>query len=92
MTQAQLLRTDGTWENITPKNGKTFEFVGEAYDLIGARMIQICPTHDGRLLLIDEEGKLTDKRVNVAATALYAHGAYDPIVGDAIVCDTHQLT
>ena len=92
MTQAQLLRTDGTWENITPKNGKTFKFVGEAHDLIGARMIQIRETHDGRLLLVDEEGKLTGKRVNVAATALYTHGAYDPIVGDAIVCDTHQLT
>jgi hypothetical protein len=92
MTQAQLLRTDGTRENITPHNGETFEFVGEAYDLIGAKMIQICETHDGRLLLVDEEGKLTDKRVNVAATALYAYGATDPIVGDAIVCDTHQLT
>ena len=92
MTQAQLLRTDGTRENITPKNGKTFEFIGEAYDLIGARIIQIRETHDGRLLLMDEEGKLTDKRVNVAATALYAYGAYDPIVGNVIVCDTHQLT
>ena len=92
MTQAQLLRTDGTHENITPKNKETFEFIGEAYDLIGARMIQICETHDGRLLLVDEEGKLTGKRVNVAATALYVYGADDPIVGDAIVCDTHQLT
>ena len=92
MTQAQLLRTDGSHENITPKNGKTFKFVGEAYDLIGARMIQICETHDGRLLLVDEEGKLTGKPINVAATALYAYGAVDPIVGDAIVCDTHQLT
>ena len=92
MTQAQLLRTVGTRENITPKNGKTFEFIGEAYDLIGARMIQICETHDGRLLLVDEEGKLAGKRVNAAATALYIYGAYDPIVGDVIVCGTHQLT
>ena len=54
-------------------------------------MIQICPTHDGRLLLVDEDGKMAGKAVNVAATALYAYGAYDPIVGDAIVCATHQL-
>ena len=92
MTSAQLISVDGTRRDLTPKNGKTFKFVGEAYDLIGARMIQICETHDGRLLLVDEEGKLTGKPINVAATALYAYGAVDPIVGDAIVCDTHQLT
>ena len=91
MTQAQLLRTDGSRDDISPKNGKKFEFVGEAYDLIDATMIQVCETHDGRLLLVDEEGKMSGKRVNDAATALYIHGAYDPIVGNAIVCGTRQF-
>ena len=91
MTQAQLLRSDGSRDDISPMNGKKFEFVGEAYDLIGATIIQICETHDGRLLLVDEEGKLAGKAVNDAATALYIYGAYDPIVGDAIVCTKRQL-
>jgi len=90
MTQAQLLRSDGSRHDINPKNGKRFTFVGEAYPLIGATMIQVCETHDGRVLLVDEEGKLADKRVNEAATALYLYGADDPIVGDAIVCDKRQ--
>ena len=92
MTQAQLLRTDGSRDDISPKNGTAFTFAGEAYPLIGATIIQICETHDGRLLLVDEEGKLAGKAVNDAATALYIYGAYDPIVGDVIVCGTHQLT
>lgn len=75
MTHAQILRADGTRETITPKNGQTFAFVGEAYNLIRATMIQICPTHDGRRLLVDEDGKMAGKPVNVAATALYAYGA-----------------
>ena len=91
MTSAQLLRTDGTHDDITPKNGKRFTFIGEAYDLIGTDMIQMCATHDGRLLLIDEDGKLKGKRVNVAATALYVYGAQDAIVGDVIVCSARQV-
>jgi hypothetical protein len=88
---AQVLFVDGTRRDITPKNGQTFTFIGEAYDLIGASMIEIRPTHDGRWLLIDEEGKCTGKPRNVAATALYRYGADDPIVGDAMVCGVHQL-
>ena len=91
MTQAQILRTDGSRDNISPKNGKKFTFSGEAYDLIDATMIQVCETHDNRLLLVDEEGKMSGKRVNDAATALYIYGAHDPIVGDAIVCGKRQL-
>ena len=91
MISAQLLRADGTHDDITPKNGKRFVFTGEAYDLIGADMIQMCTTHDGRLLLVDEDGKLKGKRVNVAATALYLYGAQDAIVGDVIVCSARQV-
>ena len=92
MTSAQLIFVDGTRRDLTPKNGKTFKFVGEVYDLIGASMIQVCQTHNGRLLLVDEEGKLTGKPINTTATALYRYGASDPISGDVIVCAKRQLT
>lgn len=90
---AELLRVDGTRTPITPKNGVNFQFTGEAYDLIGTDMIEVVSTRDGRLLLIDENGKLRDDAtVNKAATALYQYGHLDPIMGNAIVCDDSQLT
>jgi hypothetical protein len=89
---AELLRADGTRETVTPKNGKTFEFKGEAYVMLDTDIIQIVPTNDGRIMLIDEEGKLRDHmQVNVAATALYRYGHADPIVGNALVCNTNEV-
>ena len=50
-------------------------------------LIEIVGTNDGRLLVLDEEGKLKNKPINEAATAL-ARGVIadtDYIVGDAVV-------
>jgi hypothetical protein len=88
---AELLRADGTRETITPKNGTDFQFKGEAYDLIGTDMIEIVPTHDGRILLIDENGKLKEKPINVAASRLYRFNEHAVIVGDAIVCNDSEV-
>lgn len=87
---AKLLKTDGTSIEITPANGTDFSFA-ECYPLLDCSTIQIVETSDGRILLIDEEGKLADKPVNGPATALYIFGSQDPIVGHAIVCDSDQL-
>jgi hypothetical protein len=88
---ATLLCDDGTRQEISPKNGKTFGLEGEAYDLVGTDMIQLIATHDGRVLLVDEDGKRKKKPVNAAATALYIYGAYDPVVGHAIHCRDDQV-
>lgn len=91
---ADLLRADGTREPVSPKNGVDFQFKGEAYDLIGTDMIEIVATRDGRMMLIDEEGKLKGKPINAAATALYRYGLFryggDVIVGDVIVCTSAE--
>lgn len=83
---ALLIRTDGTVTEVSPLNGAHFQFVGEAYELLGTDMIQIVPTKDGRIMLVDEEGKLKDKPINFRATALYEHGKYDVVVGTVLVC------
>lgn len=84
---SELIKVDGTTKTIEPKDGVSFQFKGEAYDLIGTDMIQIVYTHNDRMLLIDEEGKLKGKPINQLATRLYQYGKHDPIVGDVILCD-----
>jgi phosphatidylserine decarboxylase len=88
---AQLIQADGTVTDLIPQNGRTFVFQGEAYDLLDTTMIQIAATHDGRILLVDEDGKRTRKPVNLTATKLYRYGDFDSIVGTAIVCDLDQV-
>lgn len=88
---AQLYRADGTVEDFPePANGTDYA-LQEMRTAIGGGYIQIVETRDGRMMVIDEEGKLKQMRLNVAATELYIHGAADPIAGDALVCDPGQI-
>ena len=58
---------------------------------VGGGWIQIVQTRDGRLMVLDEEGKLKGFPVNRVATGLYQHGAQDPIVGDVLVCNEGDI-
>lgn len=44
------------------------------------------PIFDDVVMIVDDEGKLKGKPVNVLASALY--NGYDPIVGDVVLCCT----
>ena len=80
-----LYYADGRSEVIHPA-GATWS-LEELQTLVGG-YIEIARTHDGRWMVIDEEGKLKDKPINPVATILYQYGNYDPIVGVALVVDT----
>lgn len=80
-----LYRTDGTKERITPPTG---EFTLEEMQTLVGGYIEIVRTVDGRWMVIDEEGKLKHKPLNIDATRLYIHGRRDVIVGEAIIADT----
>jgi len=80
---ATLYRADGTQQEIQPTNGTHFD-LKELQALVGG-WIEIVETTDGRLIVLDEEGKLKDKRFNLLATTLYKYGFHDPVVGDAVV-------
>ena len=92
---ATLIKTDGTRVEVEPKNGSHFEFKGEVYDLLGCSMVEVVHLADGRLMLIDEEGKFdSSKQPNWDATKhLVTAGGIpgDYIVGDALVIDSEQL-
>jgi hypothetical protein len=83
---ATLLRADGSAETLQPSNGVHWN-LEELQTLVGG-YIEVARTTDGKYLVLDEEGKLKRKPLNVAATRIYQHGRRDVIVGDAVVVDT----
>ena len=87
---AILIKADGTVTEIEPKNGTDFQ-LQECYKLLGCDMIQVIPTRAGRIMVIDEEGKLNNKPVNREATAMVELFPGDYIVGDALICSEDQF-
>jgi hypothetical protein len=83
---ATFYRTDGTVETLQPANGVNWE-LKELQILVGG-YIEVTRTFDGRFLIVDEEGKLKRKELNILATRQYIYGRHDPIVGDAVIIDT----
>ena len=88
---AKIIYTDKEAEDYTPKNGKTFE-LEELQGIVGG-WIEIVRLKDGRIIVIDEEGKSKDKAVNIPATNIMRRDHYttDYIVGTAIVCDSDMV-
>lgn len=82
---ARMLRVEGTTEEIKPAG--QFWTLAELQGLVGG-YIEVARTVDGRFLVIDEEGKLKKKPLNIQATRLYQWGRQDPIVGTALLFDT----
>ena len=82
----EIIHVDGTPEPYPHANGKQYT-PEELQKAIGGGYIEIVHTRDGRLMVIDEEGKLKGFPVNRVAAALYVYGDRDPIVGDVLVCD-----
>ena len=49
--------------------------------------------NDGRMIIVDEDGKSNNKAVNIPATNILRRDHYttDYIVGTAIVCDADMI-
>lgn len=88
---AKIIYTDKEAEDYTPKNGKTFEF-DELKGIVDG-YIEIVRLNDGRVIVIDLEGKSKNKAVNIPATNILRrdHFTTDYIVGTAIVCDADMV-
>lgn len=88
---AKIIYTDKEAEDYTPKNGKTFGLT-EMQEIIGG-YIEPIRLNDGRMVIVDEEGKSKDKAVNIPATNILRrdHFTTDYIVGTAIVCDADMI-
>jgi hypothetical protein len=95
--RAYLIPPVGSVERVRevmPANGTDFQ-LDEMYRLLGCEMIQIVPLRDGRLLVMDEEGKCHDqpKPFNALATGV-AIGSLmedDWVSGPALLCGENQI-
>ncbi len=88
---AKIIYTDKEAEDYTPKNGKTFE-LDELQGIVDGNF-EIVRLRDGRIIIVDEDGKSKDKAVNIPATNILRrdHFTTDYIVGTAIVCDADMV-
>ena len=71
---------------------KTAEYSAEMQEIIGG-YIEPIRLNDGRMIIVDEDGKSKDKAVNIPATNILRRDHYttDYIVGTAIVCDADMV-
>ena len=88
---AKIIYTDKEDEDYAPKNGKTFE-LSELQGIVDGNF-EIVRLKDGRIIVIDEEGKSKGKEVNIPATNILRRDHYttDYIVGTAIICDADMI-
>jgi hypothetical protein len=84
-SQAFLYKANGEIVPVTPKNKKSFT-LKELQSFVSG-YIQVISLQDGRLMILDEEGKLDGKQRNTIATNVAKSVLFegDYIVGDALV-------
>lgn len=76
---------------VQPKNGKKFT-LQEWQSYVGG-YVQVVQTNDGSAVLMDEDGKLKDRPVNLRATALLFGiiALADQVVGDVLVLTAEEF-
>ena len=77
---AQIIRADGSVEEVEMPKKDGLPFMQQ---VVGG-YIEIVRIPDGRLMVLNEEGKLLRLPLNTKATALY-NNLNDVIVGDVLV-------
>jgi hypothetical protein len=84
---ATIITTEGKVRELQDTSLETLQAAVGGY-------IEIVKLHDGKYLVIDEEGKIKDKPRNETATLIYLEGrrhTFDVIVGDAVLCTRKEL-
>ncbi len=90
MLKNVIIRANGEVEERLPITGEHYT-LEEMRDAIGGGWIEIVQTTDGRLMVLDEEGKLKGLPINLEATGRYLHGDTDFICGDVLVCESWRV-
>lgn len=96
---ASLYKTDGTIEEVSPKNGKSFT-LDELYTFVGSPIdIRYLPS--GKQLVVNDEGALTPLEPNEKAfrevwekefpIGEYPHNNVSMLFGDVLLSDSKLL-
>jgi hypothetical protein len=83
---ALFIKAGGETTNITPENG-TFFTLKELQNYVGG-YIELLLTNDERTMIVNEEGRLKNLKVNEEASKLIESVI---IVGDVVLCDWSML-
>jgi len=89
---AQVIKPDGTTEEVAPRNGKSFT-LEELYKIIGTDIVErlrVKVNKKEKWMVIDEEGKCKNSPFNEKATDIYK-SPVDFIVGTVVICGLREF-
>lgn len=94
---AKLIKTDGSIENVTPRDGEMFE-LKELQGYVHG-YIQLLPLNSKTYMVVDEEAKLKNSKFNKKATDIFAQylpagvvfSVFDYIYGDVLICSNKEM-
>ena len=88
---AKIIKTTDEVIEVEPKNGTDFR-LEELKEIVGG-YIQIVYLSNDEIMVMDEEGKLKHKDLNLIASKRFRKDVnrYDSVVGDVLVCKNNQI-
>jgi hypothetical protein len=96
---AQIIKTNGEVIETQPKNGTDFSLeelqaiVEHKANGVSYHYIEIINLRDGRIMVINDEGKLIGCGINHKATDIFSEvfGYHDFVVGNVLLCNDDEV-
>lgn len=85
---ATIIYSNGTETEVSPANGTDFK-LEELQKIVGG-YIEVLNLNDGRIMVVNEEGKIQGLDLNVIATYIYGRHT-DCVVGNVLVCKSDEV-
>lgn len=91
VVEGTIYYANGGSEKVSPQNGSDYK-LEQLQQIVGGH-IEVVSLKDGRIIVLNEEGKLEGLPVNWAATKLFQkdYGPEDIIVGNVLVCRSEEV-
>lgn len=89
---ATIYKTSGECIKIAPENGSDFSL--SELQAIVSGYIEIINLFDGRIMVVNDEGKLNGLAINHVATQIFNEAfpiTFDVVVGDVLVCANDEV-